>query len=117
MEDFLDYIESEESLIESANGFKILSETPDRSTEFYALLGFVVPLSIFLTVFFAARRVHPPRKENDTKTSGKNPLLANKQRRLRVVILTILVVLIVVFGFTGVVIWAIARTHPERMGT
>lgn len=73
------------------------------------MLGLVVPLTIFLAVYFATRRAHSPRKVQEEET----PLLANNQQKLRVVIFTVIAALAASFGLAGVITWAIARTHAE----
>jgi len=107
---FKEYLESEESLIESATGFKILSQTPKYSTQHYILVGLVAPLVIFLTVFFVTQKAQPKKSENE---KGSNPLFADNLRQFRIILGTLLASLFMVNGVAAAIIWAIAGIHPE----
>jgi len=111
LEDFKEYILSEESLIESADGFKILSLASENSKGYYVLVGLLIPLAIFLAIFFVVRRAQPSKEKESN--SNENPLFGNNAHKLRIIIRCVMVFLIVVNGLAGIIIWAIAKNHPE----
>lgn len=105
-----EFLESKESLIESATGFKILSQAPEYSTQHYILVGLVAPLVIFLTVFFVAQKAQPTESEDEKES---NPLFANKLEQFRIILGTLLASLFIINGVAGAIIWALAGIHPE----
>jgi len=116
IEDFRDWLESPESLIESRSGFRILTLDKPVNKAQMVWFGLVVPSLLFCGIFCCMRRKEATRdpEHNPSASKSENGLLANKLRRLWIIGLVMAACLLVVNVLVGcVMVFVVPVLHPD----